>query len=91
MSESHPELCFELLNNGPLITLKKHFGNGRAHKIINKYINISFQEIRRFCKRMQIRQAKMDDIIDAVAVIECNALGNEREKTNYTRKKKKTH
>ena len=32
MSESHPELCFELLNNSPLHHSKNTAGNGRAHK-----------------------------------------------------------
>jgi predicted RNase H-like nuclease len=69
MSESHPELCFELLNNGPLNHSKKTpLGMEERTKIINKYINISFQEIRNFAKECKSDKAKLDDIIDAIVL-----------------------
>ena len=69
MSESHPELCFELLNNGPLNHSKKTLsGMEERIKIINKYINISFQEIRDFGKECKSDKAKLDDIIDAIVL-----------------------
>ena len=69
MSESHPELCFELLNNGPLHHSKKTLmGMEERINIINSYINISFQEIRDFAKFCKSDKAKMDDIIDAVVL-----------------------
>lgn len=69
MSESHPELCFELLNNGPLKHSKKTLsGMEERIKIINKYINISFQEIRNFGKECKSDKAKLDDIIDAIVL-----------------------
>jgi len=69
MSESHPELCFELLNNGPLNHSKKTLsGMEERIKIINKYINISFQEIRNFGKECKSDKAKLDDIIDAIVL-----------------------
>ena len=69
MSESHPELCFELLNNGPLHHSKKTLlGMEERIKIINKYINISFQEIKDFAKECKSDKAKMDDIIDAIVL-----------------------
>ena len=69
MSESHPELCFELLNNGPLNHSKKTLsGMEERINIINSYINISFQEIRDFAKFCKSDKAKMDDIIDAVVL-----------------------
>ena len=69
MSESHPELCFELLNNGPLNHSKKTLsGMEERIKIINKYINISFQEIRNFAKECKSDKAKLDDIIDAIVL-----------------------
>ena len=37
-------------------------------KIINKYINISFQEIRNFGKECKSDKAKLDDIIDAIVL-----------------------
>ena len=69
MSESHPELCFELLNNGPLNHSKKTLsGMEERIKIINEYINISFQEIRNFGKECKSDKAKLDDIIDAIVL-----------------------
>ena len=69
MSESHPELCFELLNNGPLNHSKKTLsGMEERIKIINKYINISFQEIKDFAKECKSDKAKLDDIIDAIVL-----------------------
>ena len=68
MSESHPELCFELLNNGPLNHSKTLSGMEERIKIINKYINISFQEIRDFGKECKSDKAKLDDIIDAIVL-----------------------
>ena len=69
MSESHPELCFELLNNGPLKHSKKTLsGIEERIKIINKYINISSQEIRDFAKECKSDKAKLDDIIDAIVL-----------------------
>ena len=69
MSESHPELCFELLNNSPLHHSKKTLlGMEERIRIINKYINISFQEIKDFAKECKSDRAKMDDIIDAVVL-----------------------
>ena len=69
MSESHPELCFELLNNGPLNHSKKTLsGMEERIKIINKYINISSQEIRNFGKECKSDKAKLDDIIDAIVL-----------------------
>ena len=69
MSESHPELCFEQLNNGPLNHSKKTLsGMEERTKIINKYINISFQEIRDFAKECKSDKAKLDDIIDAIVL-----------------------
>ena len=69
MSESHPELCFELLNNSPLHHSKKTLlGMEERIRIINNYINISFQEIKDFAKECKSDRAKMDDIIDAVVL-----------------------
>ena len=69
MSESHPELCFEILNNGPLNHSKKTLsGMEERIKIINEYINISFQEIRNFGKECKSDKAKLDDIIDAIVL-----------------------
>jgi predicted RNase H-like nuclease len=74
MSESHPELCFELLNNGPLNHSKKTLmGMEERINIIKSYINISFKEIRDFAKYCKSDKAKMDDIIDAV-VLSLNAM-----------------
>ena len=69
MNESHPELCFELLNNSPLHHSKKTLlGMEERITIINRYINISFQEIKDFAKKCKSDKAKMDDIIDAVVL-----------------------
>ena len=69
MSESHPELCFELLNNGPLQHSKKTLlGIEERIKIINSYIHIPLQEIKDFAKECKSDKAKMDDIIDAVVL-----------------------
>ena len=69
MSESHPELCFELLNNGPLNHSKKTLlGMKERIKIINNHIDISFQEIRDFAKECKSDKAKLDDIIDAIVL-----------------------
>ena len=69
MSESHPELCFELLNKSPLHHSKKTLlGMEERIRIINKYVNISFQEIKDFAKECKSDRAKMDDIIDAVVL-----------------------
>ncbi len=68
-SESHPELCFEQLNSGPLSHAKKTpLGIEERMKIINKYIDFSFQQITEFKNEFKTDKAKMDDIIDAVVL-----------------------
>ncbi len=80
MIESHPELCFKYLNDGKVVLSKKSTPEGAKERlaILRKYdatIPKLFEKILSETKR---KQAKKDDILDAICLCLVNRLAAEK-------------
>ncbi len=78
--ESHPELCFKYLNEGEPIWSKKTTPEGIEARlnILNKYEPKTSELFRKILSETQRKEAKKDDILDAI----CLCLVNRRAAEN---------
>ncbi len=80
MIESHPELCFKYLNGGEVVLSKKSTPEGVEERlnILNQYDSSISLLFKKILSETQRKQAKKDDILDAICLCLVNYLANEK-------------
>lgn len=74
--ESHPELCFKYLNGGVVLSKKSRpEGIAQRLEILSKYEDGVMEIYDRAVKQYKRKEAKRDDIIDAICLCLVNKLG----------------
>ncbi|MCB9297102.1 MAG: DUF429 domain-containing protein [Lewinellaceae bacterium] len=74
--ESHPELCFKYLNGGVVLSKKsKPEGIEERLHILSRYEDRVREIFDQAVKRFKRKEAKRDDIIDAICLCVVNKLG----------------
>jgi predicted RNase H-like nuclease len=79
LSESSPELCFKMLNNGEKILEKKSSEEGIQirEELIRNQGNGFMDLYLRIKKTVPFKLAKPDDMLDALSLLSCNQKGLE--------------
>lgn len=77
--ESHPELCFKYLNDREVVSSKKSTPEGIEVRlnILRRYDSQVPELFQKILSETQRKQAKKDDIIDAICLCLVNDLANE--------------
>ncbi|MCO6493141.1 MAG: DUF429 domain-containing protein [Phaeodactylibacter sp.] len=76
--ESHPELCFKYLNGGVVLSKKsKPEGIEERLEILSRYEARVMEIYNQAVKRFKRKEAKRDDIIDAICLCVVNKLAGE--------------
>jgi len=77
--ESHPELCFKYLNEGKIVLSKKSSPEGVEERlnILEKYDTAITHFFKKALDNTLRKQAKKDDIIDAICLCLVNRLADE--------------
>ncbi len=75
--ESHPELCFKYLNKGVIVLSKKSTEAGIDERlnILQSFDSQSFELYNKILSSFKRKDAKKDDIVDAMCLCLVNKLG----------------
>lgn len=78
--ESHPELCFKYLNGGEVVLSKKSTPEGAEERlaILRKYDSNIPKLFNKILSETKRKQAKKDDILDAICLCLVNRLAAEK-------------